>query len=335
MIAIVLTVVAFVGGAAVVYFVIEHKRTEVRDGLQRLKSERRDLFEREREVAEVGAKQKAATLGLASARQSLVRERAALDAKLIPYQTLVAENARLKTHLAHADLIARKAEADAAGAGDGQSRSESRLAELGRLYLRIVCDTALKALKPGNYTAQRGTVEKAIAKARLLGVAVADVQETAMIEEIKSKFEAVVRAEAAQEEQARVKALAREEARREREAQEEVDRAAREQEKIEQALARALAEAKAAADGTQARHAAEVARLQGATCRRGRQVAAGEVAGATHQNGARLRHLKPRLVRRWHPQDRHDAAAQATRPRGRTRGRFSTVPVRCPHDDSL
>ena len=262
MIALVLTVVAFVGGAAAVYFATERKRLETRDGLDRLRSGRQALAERESGVSEVAAKQKAAGLGLAAARATLKRDRAALDARVIPYEALVAENARLKVHLAHLDLLTRKAEADAAGLGDAQSRSDARLAELGRLYLKLVADTALKALKPGNFAVQSERVRVAVGKARSLGVAVSDAEERAALDAVRARFEAVVRAEAAREEQARVRDLAREDAKRERESREEIERAAREQAKVEEALARAVAEAQAAAAGTRARHDAEIARLR-------------------------------------------------------------------------
>lgn len=101
----------------------------------------------------------------------------------------------------------------------------------------------------------RQRLQGVIQACRKIGFDVTEIEEAALIAELKAEYEKVVKAAFEREEQTRIRAQIRDEQLREKEIERELKQLEREREAIQAALAKALAEA-------QDQHSEEVERLQ-------------------------------------------------------------------------
>lgn len=282
-----LVVLAFVGGSSIVYFVMDGKRRQYQEGLNRLDKQKRRLIEDEQQLQrqyqeqlkKLGSQEQQLTLKaqklaqeyseLARQQARLVTERGMLSqnsAKLetdrlsfnvlvITYKTLEKENRLLKTELRMAALESAKRGFEYDQHHAQLSTIKVMVDDVGKKYLDDSREWVTKSLNVNNYSLGKVRLQKVIERIKKIGFTIASTDEAALFRQLEVDYERVVRAAQAREEQAKIQARIREEFQREREIQEEIEQAARDKRLIEQALQRLLRE-------TEGQHAEEVERLQ-------------------------------------------------------------------------
>ena len=177
------------------------------------------------------------------------------DARRIQFDDLVEENNRLKQDLFNLHVRQKKFDLDHAAIEQRQNEIDQRSTGLAKRYLEENVAILGDKLTPNNFATSKKRLLNVIESVRKIGFSVTDEEESERIQELKSRFEHVVRLDLQRQEQARIKAQIREEERLAREAQKRIDDAKREEMILEEALQRALKE-------TQDEHSAEVERLR-------------------------------------------------------------------------
>jgi len=180
----------------------------------------------ERGIAELGARLKA------------------LDAQVVSYKDLLNENALLKRDLQNTYVSLRKLQMDGEQHKQRQDEIDQRGQELGARYLKENVKWISASLTSNNFVASKQRMQDAIERCRAIGFDIPAEQEVALLADLKTEFEKLVRAEFQREEQARIKAQIREEQRLEREVERELQQLERERVAIQAALEKAIADAK-------------------------------------------------------------------------------------------
>ena len=262
MVALVLTLLALVGGCTATYFVMDAPRRKAVERLAKLDRRQRELDveqgrleERARRLEVQNGRLGAATADLDSRVKEFTARRQEFDKRVILYDDLAAENrilrSDLKNSVVHASYLEHLRQVDQAG----QSSAADQRDELGRAYFDEVSGAAKKAVNPSNLPQCNQRVRTAAERVRSAGVPLTPAEEAAALEAVKVQFQKAVRAAAEREEQAKLREQMRDEVRRQREADEALRQAERERAAAQAALDRATAE-------LSGKHAAEVDRLR-------------------------------------------------------------------------
>jgi hypothetical protein len=262
MAAVVLILLALVGGSVATYFAMDAPRRRAEERLARLEADRADL-EHDREAhleqsrkLDLRSRQLAAAVASHEKREAEFASRDAdFNRRVISYSELASENRVLRVELKNALAHAAYLEQIQHTHNSMSSAVARQRDQLGRDYFDEVVAAARKALTPTTYTTCKQRVRAAAERLRSAGFALAKSDEDKALGDLHSQFERAVRASVEREEQARLREQIREEQRRAREAEEAVDQAERERALIEAALQKALADAAG-------KHAEEVERLR-------------------------------------------------------------------------
>jgi len=185
----------------------------------------------------------------------LAVEEANFKSQVISYKELRDENTILKDDLLNLGVHLRKSELDHKLQSRKQEELDQRAKELATRYLKDNVKWIGSSLNQNNYVNCKQRLQSVIERCRDIGFMISNDEEAAMLGDLKSEYEKVVRAAFEREEQARIRAQIREEQLREREIQRELQQLEREREAIKVALEKALADARG-------QHSEEVQRLQ-------------------------------------------------------------------------
>jgi hypothetical protein len=180
---------------------------------------------------------------------------ASFNARKVQFEDLVTENGRLKQDLFNLHVRQKKLCLDQAAIEQRQGEVEQRATDLARRYLGENVALLGDKLTPNNFATSRNRLLKVIESVRGIGFRVTEDEESEKLQELKARFEQVVRLDFQRQEQTRIKAQIRDEERLAREIQKKIDEAKREEAIIEEALKRALKESRD-------EHSAEVERLR-------------------------------------------------------------------------
>jgi hypothetical protein len=178
-----------------------------------------------------------------------------IEARIISYQNLVDENLILKRDLRNLDINVRKLQLDYDAHRDSLELQRQKVEELGGRYLKENVKWLGASLTPNNFVTCKQRLLDVIQRCRDAGFVISVDEEAALLADLRSEYEMVVRQAFEREEQARIKAQIREEQMREREIDRELKQLEREREAIRAALEVALKQA-------QDEHSEEVERLQ-------------------------------------------------------------------------
>jgi hypothetical protein len=178
-----------------------------------------------------------------------------IEERIVSYQNLVDENSILKRDLRNLDVNVRKLQLDYDTYRESLELQRQKVQELGARYLKENVKWLGASLTPNNFVTCKQRLLDVIERCRGIGFDISAVEEAALVADLRSEYELVVRQAFEREEQARIKAQIREEQLREREIDRELKQLEREREAIRAALEVALKQA-------QDQHSEEVERLQ-------------------------------------------------------------------------
>lgn len=194
-------------------------------------------------------------LELAEQYKALKEARAEFDGRAVSYNELAQENAILKHDLQNIDVNVRKLELDCEIQAERQEAIDKRTQDLGSRFLKDNVKWARSSLSPTNFASSKERLQKIIGWCRAIRLSISTQEEDALMSDLRSEYESVVRAAFEREEQARIRAQIREEQKLEREIERELKQLEREHSALQAALEKALAEAKD-------EHSAEVEHLK-------------------------------------------------------------------------
>lgn len=221
----------------------------------RLRSERSELQEETKRIAEAHKAADRRQQGLTREATRLKAEQEQFEVRVISYKELQDENTILKRDLQNVDVDLRKLQMDRELQQQSQATLDEGGKELGGRYLKENVKWIGSSLTPSNFAACKQRLLTVIERCRGIGFEVTTQEEGALLGDLKADFEKAVRASFEREEQARIKAQIREEQRLEREIERELKQLERERAAIQAALEKALAEA-------EDEHSEEVERLK-------------------------------------------------------------------------
>lgn len=249
-----LALVCFASGAAVVFFALDTMRRTTAEQQRRqeaqvnhIRADSQAIDVERRRLAEESAR-----IDKARADAQTLAEQ--VDKRVVSHAELQGENGFLKGSLRNLEIAFRKLRLDVQQQQQTQEALDARAKDLGGRYLKESVKWIGVSLNANNYAACKQRLLDVIRRCREAGLPVSESDEAAYVTDLKQEFERAVKAAIEREEQARIKAQIREEQQREREVDRELKQAAREREAIEGALAEALARAAG-------EHSAEVERL--------------------------------------------------------------------------
>ncbi|MFT3882933.1 MAG: GIY-YIG nuclease family protein [Gemmatales bacterium] len=269
----ILTICAFIGGAACVFFIYESRKALMNSQERRINKQVEEHQQRSDHLNQAIAAHNDARRtheqnfeksmkSLNVERQALSEVKQALDKRVeqfnhqyVTYEELVAENRTIKTDLKNIVLTASKQDFENKVLADKQTTVDAKANALGRRYLKDTLRWMHDSLTPNNFAASKQRLLDAIAWCREIGVEITKSNEEEMLANLKQDYERVVRLSFEREEQARIRAQIREEQQHEREVQRAIEEAEREKRAVEAALAKLRAEA----DG---RHTEEIQKLE-------------------------------------------------------------------------
>jgi hypothetical protein len=275
-----LMLLAFAGGVAITYVLMDTPRRQAKDRLRRLEQQWRDaeefqagLDDREERLEARVAEFKRYEAAFRTRDQTLTARQQEFDRKVITYTELEKENrllrSELKNHAVHTAFLEHLRQSDRAG----HSTVTEQRDELGHAYFKEVVGWTRKSITTSNLPQSNQRVRTAAEWIRGLGVELTPEAEREALGELRKQFEKAVRLQAEREHQAELREQIREEQRRQREieeAEEQQREAERQRREAEEALARAKAEAareaaeefgKQSAEAA-AEHAERIAELQ-------------------------------------------------------------------------
>jgi hypothetical protein len=273
MFAVVLILLALVGGSAATYYIMDGPRRRGLERLAEIDQDRQELDDERARFAEEdqqlrGRKRElAATVAAHEQRaQSLTAREAEFNRRAITYNDLAAENRLLRTDLKNAVVHTAYLEQLHHANRSGATTASEQRDQLGRAYFDEVVAVAKKTLTPNNYPTVKQRVRTAAQRVRGSGADLPPTEEDQALSELHQLFERAVRVSTEREEQARLREQMREEQARQREIEEAeaaAERAERERVAAELALEKALETAveRAVAD-VAGKHSAEVESLR-------------------------------------------------------------------------
>lgn len=223
-----LVILGFVCGAALVWFLFEPRWRNT----QELK---KNLTEKE-----IDLKNK---LSVYREENSLFKEqREIFESKKIKYQQLDSENKKLKIDLKniYTNMNVIKMESDKTNSNKKELSEKCEI--VGKLYFNDVKKSILKNLNVDNFTQTKQKLDSAITKCREIGIIITKTDEIELINQLKERYKIVVQQASDREEQIRLREQIREEQKREREAQKAIEIAEREKRLIQEAIDRLNAE---------------------------------------------------------------------------------------------
>jgi hypothetical protein len=255
---------AFVGGAACVYFPFEQKRKRLGAAIrlqqslaQQMLVDRQAIDTKLQELAHEEVRLRALRSKLDNEDAALKNSRSEFEAMAISYLDLQAENTVLKRDLRNIHVGVRKVQLDVELQKQTQKAVEEKVNEVGNRYLKDNIKWISSGLNSNNFAASKQRLQDAIERCRGIGLNITGDEEAGLMADLKEEYRKAVRAALEREEQARIKAQIREELIREKEKEElerKREKLAREHELIKAAVERALAEAKG-------QHSAEIEQL--------------------------------------------------------------------------
>lgn len=228
----IVALVGLLGGGFCVFIALDKKRKkveELRHKCEEILNRLEELHRKEQSILEEGSK-------LTLAQQDFHK-------RVITYDELSAENAILKRDIANLSVNLQKLSLDEKERWNLQAAIDSKIKELGCRYLKENVKWIGNSLNPNNFANCKQRLLDVVERCRGIGFPVASEEEAALLADLRTDYEKIVRIAFEREEQARIKAQIREEQQREREIQRELDRVERERVVLEAALAKALAEA--------------------------------------------------------------------------------------------
>ena len=214
-----------------------------------------EIRSKESEVEWSQAKIKSQFSELELSKKRVDETRMELDAKIVSYQDLQAENSILKRDLRNVDLEVRKTQLDMKSLRDIHAAIEAKVQEVGDTYLEDNVKWIGNSINQNNFGLMKQRLQKVIADCREMGLEISPQRESVLHAELKTLYEKAVRAAFEREEQLRIKAQIREERLREKEIEKELKQLEREREAIKVALEKALRDARN-------QHSEEVERLR-------------------------------------------------------------------------
>ncbi len=240
-------IIGLIAGAICVYLAIEAKRKRLKQIAARLNADARRLDEirldqyaqRQAHSLSVSAKEKE----IEALTNQLKEDIHKFKTQTITYRELQLENSNLKNDYLGMIIKLRKLELDRDQVHEKQAKLDQKISELGSRYLKDNVKWICRSLRDDNYTQCKNRLLEVLDRCREAGLKVSESQEKSLLAELRSDYEAVVKASLAREEQNRIKAKMREEAVREREIRHEKERIEQEEAAIQAALKKALADA--------------------------------------------------------------------------------------------
>jgi len=205
--------------------------------------------------SEMEASQKAQQREMEDQKAQLSDEQKRLEARIVSYEELKAENALIKRDLRNLDVKQRKLILDREKQNEKQQALDEKGKELGGRYLKENVKWIGSSLSANNYAACKQRLLDVIERCRGIGFEISQEEQDSLLADLKVEFEKMVRAALEREEQSRIKAQIREEQKLQREVDRELKQLERERAAIQAALEKALAEAKD-------QHSEEVERLK-------------------------------------------------------------------------
>jgi hypothetical protein len=181
---------------------------------------------------------------LAQRAANVESEKAAFEARVISYGELQGENTILKRDLQNVDVHLRKLQLDEEARRQDQQRLDERSREMAGRFLKDNVKSIAASLNANNFAASKQRLQKVVEWVREVGFPLTGGEEQALLADLKTEYERVVRIAFEREEQARIRAQIREEQRVEKEADRELKQVERERAVIQAALAKALAESR-------------------------------------------------------------------------------------------
>ena len=232
----VVMLVSFVGGATLVYFLLDQRRRALEILKGEVESQGKIIHARQVELTnrEQQYGQQIQAYNIAKSN---------FDQQYVTYDELLKESHVLKADLNNLYQQIRKSQLDHQSTQNLQSNIDTKVNELGSKYLRDQVKWIKSSLNPNNYAICKQKLTDAISRIRDIGVVVATAEETRLFQDLKHEYELVVRAAFEREEQARIRAQIKEEQKLEREVQRAIEQATREKKIVEEALAEALIKA--------------------------------------------------------------------------------------------
>lgn len=162
------------------------------------------------------------------------------NARKVQYDDLLRENNGLKQDLFNLSLKSRKMERDQAAIARRQEEIDQRTNELANRYLKENVSWIASKLTANNFSSSKQRLLDVIGGCRGIGFDVPQDKEEELVQDLKNKFEELVRAQFDREEQSRIRAQIREDERLKREMDKQIQDAEREQAAIKAALEKTL-----------------------------------------------------------------------------------------------
>ena len=220
-----------------------------------LSGEKQNLKNVAERLADQALSNERRTSEMANAKLQLDEAVAAFDSRRIRYEDLHSENDGLKQDLFNLSVQMRKTERDHAAINQRQEQIEQRANEIANRYLDENVSWIAGRLTANNLSSSKQKLLSVIGQCRAIGFDVSPQKEAELVDDLKNKFEDLVRVQFAREEQARIRAQIREDERMAREVDKHIQDAERETAAIQAALARTLLR-------VQDEHSAEVEALR-------------------------------------------------------------------------
>lgn len=245
---VIVSLIGFISGAVLVFFLIEKKRKHLVEQQTQMQVEAKSLHARMLEV--VNREQH-----YNQCQQAYLLAKDQFDKQVVTYGELFQENIGLKNDLNNLHQQLRKNVLDHSQSSQQQIVVENKVNELGIKYLRDQTKWIMSSLNANNYSLSKSKLEDAFNRLREIGLPLSAQEERERFAELKKEYELVVRAAFEKEEQARIRAQIKEEQKVERELQRALEQAEREKRLIETALAEAMVKA-------HGEHTAEIEQLK-------------------------------------------------------------------------
>lgn len=206
---------------------LRKERRDVEHQADRLKAESSNLATKSAEVANY--------------KRQLDEWGAAFNARKVQYEDLVRENSSLKQDLFNLAVQMRKLDRDQAAGARRQEEINLKTEDLATRYLKENVAWIASRLTPNNFATSKQRLLDVIGLCRGIGFDISPQEEEELVQDLKTKFEELVRVQFAREEQARIRAQIREEERLAREIDKQIQDAERERAAIAAALEKTLA----------------------------------------------------------------------------------------------
>lgn len=166
----------------------------------------------------------------------------AFEARKVQYDDLRQENDGLKQDLFNLSVQLRKMERDHAALQGNQEEIDRKTNEVANRYLKENVSWTAAKLTANNFASSKQRLINVIEACRGIGFDVPAEREKELVDDLKNRFEELVRTQFAREEQARIRAQIREEERLAREIDKQIQDAEREKAAIQAALEKTLAQ---------------------------------------------------------------------------------------------